>query len=177
MKHAVLLWLGSWLLLACGEVQRPDGQSGLLPKGAAAPALVAKDQTGASVDLHAKQPTLVYFYPKDGTPGCTKEACALRDAWEQYQTAALRVVGVSSDDDAAHRAFAKEHGLPFSLVADPDHVWSKAFGVGSFAGMDSRVSFLIDANNQVAKVYEDVDPGVHADEVLRDARALGLAQK
>jgi peroxiredoxin Q/BCP len=162
------------LLAACFSATRPDGQTGLLPQGASAPALTANDHRGQAVSLTASTPTLVYFYPKDGTPGCTKEACALRDAWERYQKAALRVVGVSSDSNESHQKFAAEHGLPFSLIADADNAWAKAFGVGSFAGMDSRVSFLIDAHNKVVKVYEDVDPGVHADQVLKDAQALGL---
>jgi peroxiredoxin Q/BCP len=162
------------VLAACFSATRPDGQTGLLPQGASAPALSAADYKGETVSLTASKPTLVYFYPKDGTPGCTKEACALRDAWERYQKAELRVVGVSSDSNESHQKFAKEHDLPFALIADTDNTWAKAFGVGSFAGMDSRVSFLIDANNKVVKVYKDVDPGVHADEVLKDAQALGL---
>jgi peroxiredoxin Q/BCP len=164
------------LLAACFSATRPDGQTGLLPAGSSAPALTANDHRGESVSLTARTPTLVYFYPKDGTPGCTEEACALRDAWESYQKAGLRVVGVSSDSNESHKKFAEEHGLPFALIADTDDTWAKAFGVGSFAGLDARVSFLIDANNKVVKVYEDVDPGVHADQVLKDARALGLAQ-
>lgn len=172
-----LLWfvLG-FALTACTSVQRPDGQKGLLPVGSPAPALTAEDHQGERVSIRAAQPTLVYFYPKDGTPGCTKEACALRDAWAEYEKANLRVIGVSSDDNESHRRFAKEHGLPFSLIADEEHVWSRAFGVKTFAGLDSRVSFLIDAQDKVVKVYEDVDPGVHAREVLDDARKLGIVQ-
>lgn len=173
MKNMLALTLAG-LLVACFSATRPDGQKGLLPTGSSAPALSAADHRGETVSLTASTPTLVYFYPKDGTPGCTKEACALRDAWERYQKASLRVVGVSSDSNESHKKFADEHGLPFSLIADTDNKWAEAFGVGSFAGMDSRVSFLIDASNKVVKVYEDVDPGVHAEEVLRDAQALGL---
>ena len=124
--------------------------------------------------LRAATPTLLYFFPKAGTPGCTKEACAIRDAWDDYQLSRLRVIGVSIDTDEEHRAFAKEHGLPFSLVSDPSHAWSDAFGVGTFDGLDERVSFLIDGSDRIVKVYEDVDPGVHAQEVLRDAKTLGL---
>ena len=178
MRTWFSLLLGLCLLLAaCAGTTRPDGQRGLLPAGAETPALSAKDQQGHEVSLRAGVPTLVYFYPKDGTPGCTKEACALRDAWQSYERLKVRVVGVSADTDESHREFAKEHGLPFSLVADPDHEWSRAFGVGTFAGLDSRVSFLVGADNKIRKVYDDVDPGVHAEQVLRDAVALGLARE
>jgi peroxiredoxin Q/BCP len=173
----VVLLAGS---TACGGTQRTDGSAekrAFLTAGTEVPALVRVDHRGKVVSLRSETPTLVYFYPKDGTPGCTKEACAFRDAWQQYDAAGLRVIGVSSDSEADHRAFADEHGLPFSLIADPEHVWSDAFGVGTFAGLDSRVSFLIDSTSRVAKAYEDVDPGVHASEVLQDAEKLGLTGK
>ncbi|MDH5671970.1 MAG: peroxiredoxin [Myxococcales bacterium] len=160
--------------LGCGAVQRPDGGEGLLPKGSEVPELSAADQQGRPVALRGLQgqPVVVYFYPKDGTPGCTEEACAFRDAWTRYERAGVRVIGVSADDAAAHREFSQEHGLPFSLIADPEHVWSRAFGVGTFLGMTSRVSFLIGRDGRVAKVYADVDPGVHADEILKDVAQL-----
>jgi len=144
--------------------------------GSEVPPLVRVDHRGQVVNLRTAEPTLVYFYPKDGTPGCTQEACAFRDAWQRYAAAGVRVIGVSNDDDDAHRAFAKEHSLPFSLIADPEHVWSKAFGVTTFMGMDARVSFLIGRDDKVVRVYADVDPGVHADQVLADAAALGIAR-
>jgi peroxiredoxin Q/BCP len=111
------------------------------------------------VDLGAQQghPLVVFFYPKDGTPGCTKEACAFRDVWKRYEAAKVGVIGVSADDAASHRKFAEE--------------WARAFGVNSTFGMYSRVTFLIDAEGKVSKVYPDVDPGVHAERVLTDAQA------
>lgn len=162
---------------ACASKQpgeESEKKRALLREGTEVPALVRVDHTGKVVSLRSNTPTLVYFYPRDGTPGCTKEACAFRDAWEQYNAAGLRVIGVSSDSEAAHRKFAEEHRLPFSLIADPEHVWSDAFGVGTFLGLDSRVSFLLNAEGRVVKAYEDVDPGVHASEVLEDAARLGL---
>jgi peroxiredoxin Q/BCP len=128
------------------------------------------------VTLRSGEPTLLYFYPQDGTPGCTAEACAIRDAWQQYQLTGLRVIGVSADSEQSHRQFAEEHALPFSLIADPQHAWSEAFGVDSFEGRDDRVSFLIDRDGRIVKVYERVDPGVHAAEVLQGAKALGLSR-
>jgi len=165
---------------ACAGKQHADGageKQVFLKAGAEVPPLVRVDHRGKVVSLRSETPTLVYFYPRDGTPGCTKEACAFRDAWQKYEIAGLRVIGVSSDTEADHRKFAEEHGLPFSLIADPEHVWSNAFGVSTFAGLDSRVSFLIDGTGHVVKAYEDVDPGVHASEVLEDAERLGLTGK
>jgi len=165
------------LAAACGSKQHGDGASekhAFLTAGAEVPALVRVDHRGQVVSLRSQTPTLVYFYPRDGTPGCTKEACAFRDAWQKYDAAGVRVIGVSSDSEEDHRKFAEEHALPFSLIADPEHVWSDAFGVGTFAGLDSRVSFLIDSRGKIVKSYEDVDPGVHAEEVLADAQRLGL---
>jgi peroxiredoxin Q/BCP len=122
-------------------------------------------------------PLVVFFYPKDGTPGCTKEACAFRDAWERYRQAGVQVFGISADEQRSHEQFAKEQRLPFPIVADPAHAWSSAFGVTTRLGMDARVSFLVDGSGKVANVYPHVDPALHADEVLRDAAALALKQK
>lgn len=147
----------------------------MLTEGAPAPALRKVAHDGTEIDLAKLEgkPTLVYFYPKDSTPGCTKEACAFRDVWTRYEEAGVRVVGVSSDSDESHRAFAEEHRLPFPLIADEDHVWAEAFGVDTTLGMTSRESFLIGTDGKVAKVYRGVDPGVHAEEVLAHAKAIG----
>jgi peroxiredoxin Q/BCP len=157
-----------------GAVTRSDGGEGMLPVGSTVPDLSATDQNGAKQSISAERghPVIVYFDPKDGTPGCTKEACAFRDAWDKFKQAGVQIFGVSKDDAESHAEFAKEHKLPFPLIADPDGAWLKAFGVSTTLGMPSRVSFLIDPAGKVAKVYPDVDPGVHADEVLKDAAAL-----
>ena len=144
-----------------------------LAEGAHAPALTAAAHDGTVVDLsNLAEPTVVYFYPKDGTPGCTKEACAFRDVWSRFEDAGVQVVGVSADSNASHAAFAAEHELPFPLIADEDGTWAKAFGVGTKLGMTDRESFLLATDGTVVKVYPGVDPGVHADEVLRDAQSL-----
>ncbi len=160
-------------LLACGAVQRTDGGSGLLPIGAQAPTLSGSDQGGARRTIADARGgyLLVFFYPKDNTPGCTTEACALRDAWDKLQAEKLTIYGVSSDDQASHAKFATEHRLPFPLIADPDHVWSKAFGVATILGMTERVSFLIGPRGKVARVFPDVDPALHLTEVLAALRA------
>lgn len=172
---AVLGALGSLsALVGCGATTRPDGGRGLLTPGALAPDLAATDQHGVVRRLSAERghPVIVYFYPKDGTPGCTREACAFRDAWDQYQAAGATVFGVSSQDVASHAKFAEQERLPFSLLADPDHAWAKAFGVGLTLGMSSRVSFLIDKDGTIVRTYPDVDPALHASAVLRDVAAL-----
>ncbi|MFT3770392.1 MAG: peroxiredoxin [Minicystis sp.] len=158
----------------CSASARPDGGTGLLPAGKPAPDLAAPDQNGKTHRIAEERghALIVYFYPKDNTPGCTKEACAFRDAWDRYQKAGVQVFGVSADDQKSHEAFAKEQKLPFPILADPAHAWSGAFGVGTKLGMTSRVSFLIDPAGQIAKVYPNVDPALHADEVLKDAAAL-----
>jgi thioredoxin-dependent peroxiredoxin len=151
-----------------------EGARAMLSAGSPVPSLQAVDQHGTSHALadYRGKPTVVYFYPKDGTPGCTKEACAFRDIWSEYEKANVAVLGVSTDDQKSKEAFAKENRLPFPILADPDAKWVEAFGVSSTLGMASRVTFLLGPDGNVAKVYPDVDPGVHAAEVLADATAL-----
>ncbi len=163
------------LLAGCGGARRPNGGVGLLPAGPAAPALTAVDQRGRPVSLAAARGrvVVVYFYPRDDTPGCTKEACAFRDAWRRLDEGGITVIGVSSDDARSHAAFAEKHALPFSLVADTDHAWARAFGVSSTLGMYERVTFVLDRAGHVARVYPDVDPALHAEQILGDARAIG----
>jgi peroxiredoxin Q/BCP len=171
-----LLWsvLMFCLTTACATTQRADGGEGLLAAGEKAPNLSAVDHNGQAVRVPNDAPTLVFFYPRDGTPGCTREACAFRDAWQKYVNAGVRVIGVSVDSADSHRKFAKEHGLTFPLVTDEKDTWSKAFGVGKMMGMHKRVSFLIAPDGTIKKTYGDVDPGVHATQVLADVNELGL---
>lgn len=171
LSLTVLLALAAPLTLAgCGETERPDGGSGLLEVGALAPALTTTAHDGSEIDLRALgAPALIYFYPADATPGCTKEACAFRDIWSDYEAAGVMVIGVSTQDLDSHREFAKEHELPFPLVADVDQSWAKGFGVAVRGGYAQRVSFLLDREGKIAKVYPGVDPGVHAREVLADS--------
>jgi peroxiredoxin Q/BCP len=159
---------------ACKPVVRADGGEGLLPVGAVAP-----DVTGATLDGRHVQlgkvrgkPAVVYFYPKDETPGCTREACAFRDVFDQYAQRGVTIFGVSGDSSESHQEFSAKHRLPFPLVSDADGNIARAYGVSTTFGMASRVTFLIGQDGRVAKVWPDVDPGVHADEVLKavDAR-------
>ncbi len=125
----------------------------------------------ASGDL-AGQRTVLYFYPKDDTPGCTKEACAFRDRMGDYQRAGIRVYGVSLDSAESHRRFREKHGLNFPLLTDEGGEAAKALGVLSDRGVANRVTFLLDPAGRVARAYPDVSPETHADEILEDARTL-----
>jgi peroxiredoxin Q/BCP len=167
-RLAVARAVGAGLVLAACVAHRPDGGSGLLPLGAPAPDFAAHDATGKVVHLSdfSGSPRLVYFYPKDETPGCTKEACAFRDAYEQFRTKHVVVFGVSRDSEESHDSFRTAHSLPFPLASDADGTLEKAYGVPSHLGFSSRMSFLVGKDGKVAHVFEKVDPVVHAKEVL-----------
>lgn len=168
------LVLGAALVAGCGEARRPDGGQGLLPVGAPAPELEAKGPQQEPVRLSSLRgrPVVVYFYPADGTPGCTKEACAFRDAWKKFDAAHVGIIGVSNDSAEKHERFTKEHALPFPLAADTNGAIGRSFGVSKKLWGYDRVSFLVDRDGKIAKVWPSVDPGVHADEVLREATKL-----
>jgi peroxiredoxin Q/BCP len=164
----------SVLVTACGPVRRTDGGVGLLPLRSTAPEFSAPDQTGrvrALAEFKGRA-VVLYFYPRDATPGCTREACAFRDAWSKLEKTGAQVLGVSTDDVASHARFASEHQLPFPILADPEKKILRAYGVDSTLGLSSRVTFVIDRAGVVAKVYPDVDPGVHASEVIAVLEAL-----
>ena len=124
-----------------------------------------------SSDLRG-QKTILYFYPKDDTPGCTKEACSFRDRMGDYQRAGLRVYGVSLDSPESHRKFREKYKLNFPLLTDEGGEAAKALGVLGDRGVANRVTFLLDPVGRVAKVYPDVSPESHVDEILEDATEL-----
>jgi thioredoxin-dependent peroxiredoxin len=169
-----LLMLAMFIMIGCAAPQRPDGGRGLLPVGRSVPHLEGVDQNGVRHQLsdYKGSPVVVYFYPKDGTPGCTKEACAFRDTWKKFTAAHLQVFGVSSDNLESHQNFAKKESIPFPLISDTNHDWQQVFGVSSSFGIYSRVTFLLDTEGKVAKVYPNVDPAIHAATVLHDAADL-----
>jgi thioredoxin-dependent peroxiredoxin len=157
------------VLSACGATQRPDGGRGLLAEGDEAPDFMAADQSGQVRHFNALRGghvAVLFFYPRDGTPGCTAEACAFRDAWDRLQGAGAVVIGVSTDSSEAHAHFAQEHDLQFPLLADTEGRVLRLYGVPETLGMAARVTYLIDTNGHVAHVYPDVDPAVHVDEVI-----------
>lgn len=147
----------------------------LLEVGAEVPRLQATAHTGEPValgELRGK-PIVVYFYPKDDTPGCTIEAQEIRDLWQEIQATAATVVGVSTDDADSHRAFADKHGLPFLLLPDPDGSIARAFGVPLENGRARRVSFVFDKQGKLVKVFPSVNPRGHGRELLEVLKGLG----
>ena len=171
--YALLLMLVA-LVVACGPVKRPDGGAGLLPVGSPAPEVIGHDAAKREVKLSALRgrAVVVFFYPADGTPGCTKEACAFRDAWSKLERANVGVIGVSNDSPESHEKFQREKNLPFALASDQSGAVAAAYGVSKKLWGYDRVSFLVDRDGKIARVWPDVDPGVHADEVLAAASAL-----
>ncbi len=147
----------------------------MLKEGTTAPAFKTTDQNGESVSLKELrgQKVVLYFYPKDDTPGCTKEACSFRDAYSKFKKKDITVLGVSPDKEAAHKKFVAKYQLPFTLLADTDHSIAEAYGVWGekkFMGRTylgvHRTTFLIDEKGKIRKIFEKVKPEDHASEVL-----------
>ncbi len=152
-----------------------------LTSGAAAPDFTLPDQDGKPHTLtdYRGRWVLLYFYPKDDTPGCTTEACTIRDRYTSFGSQQVAVLGVSTDTPASHKKFVGKYGLPFPLLADQEKkvvraygVWGKKKLMGREYEGTKRMSFLIDPKGKVAKIYEDVKPASHADEVLFDRASL-----
>jgi thioredoxin-dependent peroxiredoxin len=119
------------------------------------------------------QKTVLYFYPKDDTPGCTKEACAFRDRMEDYAKADIQVYGVSLDSPESHRRFREKYDLNFPLLTDEGGRASEALGVlREHRKSTNRVTFLLDPEGRISKVYPEVSPDTHAEQILEDASAL-----
>jgi peroxiredoxin Q/BCP len=147
----------------------------MIKAGNAAPDFTATNTSGETIrlkDLRGKK-VVLYFYPKDDTPGCTKEACSFRDAFSEFRKQGIEVIGVSTDSEASHKKFTAKYKLPFTLLADTDHSIADAYGVygeKKFMGRTymgvKRMTFLIDEKGKVRKVFEKVKPEEHAREVL-----------
>jgi thioredoxin-dependent peroxiredoxin len=147
----------------------------ILEAGEKAPEFQAVDQEGkdTSLDDFRGRRVVLYFYPKDDTPGCTKEACAFRDAYREFRKRSVEILGVSVDDEKSHKKFAEKFDLPFRLLADPDKKIVKAYGVWGekslygrkFLGT-KRVTYLIDEKGKIAAVWPKVSPAEHAKEIL-----------
>ena len=140
--------------------------------GTDAPAFTAKDTNGNTVSLSdfAGKTVVLYFYPKDDTPGCTKQACSFRDAQPDYQGKDVVVLGVSKDDETSHQAFTQKYNLNFPLLADTDGAIINAYDVDG-GGYAKRVTYVIDDNGKIIHVDAAVNTSTHASDVLA---ALGL---
>jgi peroxiredoxin Q/BCP len=141
--------------------------------GHAAPDFSGPAQDGTQFHLASARgkPVVLYFYPKDETPGCTKEACAFRDSWAPLATTGAVLVGISADPPDSHKAFADHWKLPFSLVSDPDGAIGRQYGV-PFDGHHKRQTIVIGPDGTVRKVYRSVDVSLHAGQILDDIKHL-----
>jgi peroxiredoxin Q/BCP len=154
----------------------------LIDEGKKAPAFSLKDQDGKTHSLkdYAGRPLVLYFYPKDDTPGCTTEACSFRDALPDFSKVKATVLGVSVLGTDSKAKFAKKHGLNFPLLADEDHAVADKYGAWQERSMYgrkymgvARITYLIDADGKVAKRWDKVSVGSHADDVLAALKSIG----
>jgi peroxiredoxin Q/BCP len=139
----------------------------VLAVGTVAPSFTTTDDEGNTVSLSDFQGKVVvmYFYPKDDTPGCTKQAQSFRDNYEQYQNKDMVVLGVSMDDEASHKMFKEKYGLPFKLLVDSDGKITKAYDVEG-GGYAKRVTYIIDGEGKITHVDANVNTGTHAQDIL-----------
>lgn len=165
MKLAIVFFL----LSACAAQTPPVA-------GAQAPAITAKLHTGEAFTLEQRrgQWTVLYFYPRDGTPGCTKQACAFRDNISHITDKGAAVYGISRDSVEKHKAFVDEHQLPYPLISDASGDITKAYGVSGVFGMSKRWTFIVDPTLTIREVRQDVDPTMDAKQV---AASLSNLQK
>ena len=138
-----------------------------LAVGTVAPNFTTTDDEGKTVSLsdYKGKVVVMYFYPKDDTPGCTKEAQSFRDNYTQYQDKDMVVFGVSMDDEASHKMFKEKYGLPFQLLVDTDGAITKAYDVDA-GGYSQRVTYIIDAEGKISHVDEKVNTSTHAADIL-----------
>jgi len=153
----------------------------MVSEGKSAPAFTLDTDTGGTLSLKELKgrPVVLYFYPKDDTPGCTVEACEFRDAFPRFKGTKAVILGISPDSVKSHQKFKEKFDLPFTLLADPDHAIAEKYGVWqkksmygrSYMGI-ARTTFVIDKAGKVAKVFEKVKPKGHAEEVEQAVDAL-----
>lgn len=147
----------------------------MVAEGDVAPDFELSGDSGESVKLSSLRgkPVVLYFYPKDDTPGCTTQACGIRDAYGEFERAGAVVLGISPDDEGSHVKFREKYSLPFTLLADTDHAVAEqygAWGEKTYSGRTymgvKRTTFVVNADGKVSKVMENVKPATHADDVL-----------
>lgn len=136
----------------------------MLQEKTIAPDFTLLDESGVAHNLsdYIGDHVLLYFYPKDDTPGCTKQACAIRDAYDEFEKKGIQVIGISADSPESHKKFKAKYKLPFTLLSD------KKKEVINIYGGTKRVSYLIDPMGFIVKTYPKVDPATHAETILKD---------
>ncbi len=158
-------------------IAKTNAQSSNLKVGDKIPSFTLKDQNNNifSIDsILGKQAIVIYFYPKDDTPGCTKEACSFRDEFETFKNLDAKVIGISSDDVKSHKEFAKKYNLPFTLLADTDKDVRKMFGVPKYLGMIAgRVTYVVDKKGTIVYIFNSMKKAEkHIEEALKALKAL-----
>jgi peroxiredoxin Q/BCP len=165
----IILIASFMLLQSCG------GNADNLSVGSSAPDFTLPDSDGNNFSLSSykdKNPVVIYFYPKANTPGCTTQACGIRDSFSKFNENNIVVLGISVDSKESIKEFIKDHNLNFPLLSDEKKEVSKAFGVLNNIGVDSRITFIIDKQGNIANILRDVDVETHANDVFNIAVAL-----
>ena len=166
----IALFIASFTVLqSCG------GNAENLSVGNPAPDFTLQDSDGNSYSLSSykeKNPVIIYFYPKAGTPGCTKQACGIRDSFSKFKENDIVVLGISVDSKESIKEFIKDNNLNFPLLSDENKEVSKAYGVLNNIGVDSRITFIVDKQGNIANILRDVDVETHANDVFNLAVKL-----
>ncbi|KAF0903818.1 hypothetical protein E2562_029922 [Oryza meyeriana var. granulata] len=178
-RRSMMTHAAAWLLLQQQLSSPPrmaraadDSVAVQVSKGSPAPNFTLKDQDGKTVSLSKfkGKPVVVYFYPADETPGCTKQACAFRDSYEKFKKAGAEVIGISGDDSASHKEFKKKYKLPFTLLSDEGNKVRKEWGVPAdlFGTLPGRQTYVLDQKGVVQYIYNNqFQPEKHIDETLK----------
>ncbi len=145
----------------------------MLNQGTSAPDFNLPDQKGEhhTLSQYRGRYVLIYFYPKDDTPGCTAEACTIRDMYTEFERGNVKVLGISADTTESHEKFSEKYQLPFTLLADPEKQVIDMYGARGVL-MTKRISYLVSPDGIIAKTYPSVDPAHHGAEILKDIYAL-----
>jgi len=176
MKIIALALVATAIVVVAVTFRPKSARAELLKEGDMAPPFATQMVVGQQVspvslaDFHGKK-VILYFYPKDFTSGCTKEACAFRDGYAKYQKAGLVVLGCSIDSAESHKGFIEKYRLPFPLLLDPNKKIAKEYGAANgipILGFDRRITYVIGEDGKILKVYPNVDPSTHATQILSD---------
>jgi len=163
-----------WLSFSLGGLFGIGGSRTKLKEGNKAPEFALRSQDGNRIHLSdfRGKTVILYFYPKDDTPGCTKEACSFRDNAMKFEELKTEILGVSTDDVELHKQFQKKYNLSFTLLSDPEKKVTKLYGVKNLFGLADRVTFVIDKEGVIKRIFPHVDASHHSEELLEFVRLL-----